>query len=105
MSKPRKVRHNYTPNEKIALLRKHLLEKISVADLCEQYQLQPLLFYTWQKQFFENGAAVFTHDQRKTQSTAEKRIAELEAKLTRKNEVLAELMEEHLQLKKECGEL
>ncbi|MDH4164646.1 MAG: hypothetical protein OEW15_18450, partial [Nitrospirota bacterium] len=31
-------------------------------DLCDQYQLQPTIFYQWQKQFFENGAATFTKD-------------------------------------------
>jgi transposase-like protein len=105
MAKSRKVRHNYTPDEKIAILRKHLLEKVSVADLCEAHQLQPLLFYAWQKQFFENGAAAFTVEHRKTRTAVEKKIAELEAKLVRKNEVLSELMEEHIQLKKEYGEL
>jgi len=34
-----------------------------------------------------------------------KRIAKLEAKLVQKNEVVAELLEEHVKLKKELGEL
>jgi hypothetical protein len=36
---------------------------------------------------------------------AQERIAALEAKLRRKDEVLGELMEEHVALKKELGEL
>lgn len=105
MSKPRKPRHNYTPAEKVAILRQHLLEKKPVADLCEQYQLQPSIFYQWQKQFFENGAAAFSKEKTKPTRATERRIAELEAKLTRKHEVLSELMEEHIALKKELGEL
>jgi hypothetical protein len=61
----------------------------------------------WQKQFFENGAAAFedTAKRRKAQADAkDRRIAALEDKLRRKNEVLAELTEEHGQLKKELGE-
>jgi len=35
----------------------------------------------------------------------EKMIASLEAKLSRKNEVLSEVMEEHVRLKKSLGEI
>jgi transposase-like protein len=85
MSTPRKARHNYTPAEKVAILRRHLLEKVPVADLCEEYQLQPSIFYQWQKQFFEHGAAAFGKEKPQAARAAERRIAELEAKLTRKN--------------------
>lgn len=106
MSTSRKTRHNYMPAEKVAILRQHLLEKVPVADLCEAYQLQPHIFYQWQKQFFENGAAAFGRDKPQPAARAtERRVAELEAKLTRKHEVLSELMEEHIALKKELGEL
>ena len=55
----RKPRKNYAPAEKVALLRRHLLDKLSVSDLREEYQLQPTLFYAWRKLFFENVAAAF----------------------------------------------
>ena len=106
MSMQRKPRHHYTPTEKVAILRRHLLEKVPVADLCEENQLQPCLFYQWQKQFFENGAAAFGKEKPEpVMRAAERKISELEAKLTRKHEVLSELMEEHIALKKELGEL
>jgi transposase-like protein len=74
--------------------------------LCEENHLQPSIFYHWQKQFFENGAAAFSKEKPQPGArTAERRIADLEAKLTRKHEVLSELMEEHIALKKELGEL
>ena len=106
MSMQRKSRHNYSPQEKVAILRQHLLEKVPVADLCEEYHLQPSIFYQWQKQLFENGAAAFGKEKPQPAArVAERKIAELEAKLTRKHEVLSELMEEHVKLKKELGEL
>jgi len=52
-----KARKNYTPQEKVALLLRHLIDRVAVSDLCDEYQLQPTLFNAWQKQFFENGAA------------------------------------------------
>lgn len=101
----RKKRHNYTPEEKVSILRRHLVDHVPVSDLCDQYQLQPTVFYQWQKLFFENGAAAFSRTQGSHKSAEANRIQQLEAKLQRKHEVLSELMEEHIKLKKELGEL
>jgi transposase-like protein len=89
----RKKRHNYTPEEKVSILRRHLVEHLPVSDLCDKHQLQPTIFYHWQKQFFENGAAAFTREDRPQKRVEEFRIQQLEAKLVRKHEVLSELME------------
>ena len=101
----RKKRHNYTPEEKVSILRRHLVDHVPVSDLCDQYQLQPTVFYQWQKLFFENGAAAFNRTQSSQKSAEANRIQQLEAKLHRKHEVLSELMEEQIKLKKELGEL
>ena len=53
----RKARKSYSPQEKMAILRRHLLDKVSILHLCTQLQLQPTVFYRWLKQFFDNGAA------------------------------------------------
>lgn len=101
----RKKRHNYTPEEKVSILRRHLVEHVAVSDLCDEYHLQPRIFYCWQKQFFENGSAAFVRDSRPQKRVEEVKIQQLEAKLTRKHEVLSELIEEHIKLKKELGDL
>jgi transposase len=101
----RKPRKNYTPPEKVAILRRHLIDRVPVSDLCDEYQLSPTLFYAWQKMFFENGAAAFERKNATAGAEYLRVIAALQAKLQRKNEVVAELMEEHVQLKKELGEL
>jgi transposase-like protein len=102
MPRPRK---HFTPEEKVSLLRRHLLEKAPISTLCEEAGIQPSLFYVWQKQFFENGTAAFQANSRPRPDQREERIAALEAKVRRKDEVLAELMEEHVALKKSLGEL
>ncbi len=102
MSRERK---NYTPAEKVAILKRHLVDKVPVSDLCDELGLNPTVLYGWQKQFFENGAAAFEKTRRRQVDRQEEKIERLEAKLAQKNEVLAELMEEHVQLKKELGEL
>lgn len=102
----KKERKNYTPQEKVAILRRYLIDKEPVSDICDKYQLQPTVFYRWMKQFFEDGSRVFeNHGQDKKQDHQRRRIAHLEEKLKNKNEVLAELMEEHVALKKSLGEI
>jgi transposase len=103
-----RARRFFTPETKVALLRQHFLDKVPVSDLCEKNGITVTLFYQWQKQFFENGQAAFTaNDKRHKADTdaKDRTIAALEDKLRRKHEVLSELMEEHVQLKKELGEL
>ena len=100
-------RRFFSPDQKVALLRLHLLEKKPISDICQENNLSVNLFYLWQKQFFENGAAAFNNagKRRKPEQDAkDRKIAALQDKLQRKNEVLSELMEEHVQLKKELGE-
>src|SRR4051795_10009295 len=101
-------RRHFTPETKVALLRALYLDKVPVSGLCEKHGIPVSRFYHWQKQFFENGTAAFTaHDKRRKSGTdaKDKKIADLEAKLQRKHEVLSELMEEHVQLKKAHGGL
>src|SRR5215470_7348515 len=100
-------RRHFTPEQKVALLRLHLLEKKPVSDLCQEHNLSVTLFYLWQKQFFENGTAAFENSGKRRKAgedAKDRKIAALEDKLQRKHEVLSELMEEHVQLKKELGE-
>ena len=96
-------RRRFEPKEKVAILRRHLLEQMPVSDLCDEYDIQPTVFYRWQKQLFENGAAAFERSKDPT-APLTRRIAKLEEKLTSKNEVIAELMEEQIKAKKVFGD-
>ena len=105
-----KQRRHLTGQEKVAILRRHLVEKVPVSDLCEEHGIHPTLFYRWQKDWFEQGAVVFDAPRgrngsaKRAEDAAARRIAALEDKLRRKDEVLSELMEEHVALKKSLGE-
>ena len=103
----RKERKHFTPEEKVAILRRHLVDKVPVSGLCEELGLRPTVFYRWQKELFENGAAAFQSQERPHRQVEEKqkRIEFLEKKVQTKDEVLAELMAEHIALKKSLGEL
>jgi transposase len=98
-------RRHFSPEDKIKTLRLHLLDGVPISEVCEKHQITPTQFYQWQKIFFENGAAAFAKaSSPKMTSQAEQKIARLEEKLQRKDEVIAEIMADHICLKKELGE-
>ena len=101
MQNERKV---YTAQEKVEILRRHLLEKVPVSEVCERYGLNPTVFYRWQKEFFENGASAFQRRGDERQRKLEQKVTALSAKLAHKDEVIAEIMEAHVALKKTLGE-
>ena len=98
-------RRHFSPQDKVKILREHLVDHKPISVICDKHEIQPSLFYTWQKTFFENGAAAFEVAATPNRASAEqKKIEKLEAKLQRKDEVMAELLTEHILLKKEIGE-
>ena len=105
----RKPRRHFTAEEKLAILRRHLMEQVPVSQLCDEHGIQPTVFYRWQKDLFENGSAALERKngrrEGRERDAQAQRIQALEAKLARKDEVLAELMEEHVFLKKSLGEI
>jgi transposase len=75
--------------------------------LCDELGLYPNQVYGWLKEFFENGHAAFDNGRRAKadEGAHQRKIEQLEAKLQRRDSVLAELMEAHTLLKKELGEI
>ena len=101
-------RKQYSAQQKVRILREHLVEKVPVSDLCDRHGLSPNVFYRWQKQFFENGAMVFDGRQRhpgRQVKQLEVRNQALQARLADKDEVIAEIMADHVRLKKSLGEI
>ena len=98
-------RRKFTGEEKMAILRRHLVEKMPVSDVCDQAGINPTLFYRWQKELFENGAAAFSRRREDGRDhKLEEKVAALEKKLADKDEVIGEIMESHVRLKKSLGE-
>ena len=88
-------RRHFSGPEKVAALKRHLVEKVPVSDLCDELDLHPNQVYDWLKRFFENGHLAFANGRKSkaVEEAKDQKIQHLEAKLTRKNEVMAELME------------
>ena len=104
---PQQPRRHLSVPEKVAVLKRHLLEGTPVSDLCDELGIKPNIFYSWQKLLFENAHLAFdgSRKSKAVEDAKDDKIEKLEAKLQRKNEVLSELMEEHVQLKKNAGDL
>ena len=104
MNKPRR---HFTGAEKVAILKRHLIDKVPISDLCDELGLYPNQVYGWLKEFFENGHAAFDNGRKSKadENAHQRKIEQLEAKLQRRDSCLAELMEAHSLLKKELGEI
>jgi transposase-like protein len=101
-------KRSFQPEDKVAAVRRHLVEGVPVSDLCDELHIKPTQYYAWQKQFFENGGLAFQRRNGKNQqqpNADQKKIAALQEKLQKRDEVVAELLQEHVQLKKVLGEL
>jgi transposase-like protein len=103
----KQTRRQFTPQEKAAIVKRHLLEGTPVSTLCDEFKINPSHFYLWQRTLFENAHLAFDNGRKAkaVDDAKERKIEQLEAKLTRKNEVMAELMEAHTTLKKTLGEI
>ena len=97
----------FSAQEKVAILREHLLDHVPISQVCQRHGLNPTMFYRWQKELFEKGVRVFEGSPQRSGRQVqqlEARTEALQAKLARKDEVIAELLEDHVRLKKSLGE-
>jgi transposase len=101
-------RRRFGTDQKATVLKRYLVDRVPMSDLCDEYGIKPTQIYAWQKILFDNASAAF-HPVAKREaqklSAQEEEVARLEAKLIQKNEVISELMEENIRAKKSIGEL
>ncbi len=104
----KKPRRRFGTDQKAIILKRYLVEKVPISDLCDQYGIKPNQIYAWQKILFDHAETAFqkaaVRAARKA-SAQEEKIARLENKLQQKHEVISELMEENVRAKKANGEL
>ena len=82
-----------------------LAGKEAVSNLADELKSNPAEIHAWVKQVLDQAEQAFDTRRPPRGGGKDRKIAALEEKLVKKNEVVAELMEEHVQLKKELGEL
>ena len=94
-------RRKFSADEKVKILRKHLIEKVPISEVCDQHGIKPTQFYQWQKQFFANGRAAFEKGKGNLKDkqcrNLQKTVSHLESKIANKDEVIPEIMASHVQ--------
>ncbi len=99
-----KQRRRFEAGDKVKIIREHLLDGRPLSEVCEKYSIAPTQFYQWQKTFFENGTAAFAPKKPGREYELDNRVKQLTKKLARKDEVIAELVEHNIDLKKKHGQ-
>ena len=101
----RRARRMFTPDQKSKAVIRHLQDGVSVSQICEELSIHPNQFYDWKKQALESLAGAFAKKAApQEQKRQQQQMERLHDKLSQKDEVIAELLTEHIKLKKSLGE-
>ena len=102
-----KSRRRFGAEQKAQIVRRHLADKVPVSDLADEFGIQPSQIHTWVRQVLAQAEKAFERSsgRRRNEVAKDAKIAQLEERLTTKNEVISELMEENVKAKKASGEL
>jgi transposase len=107
----KRKRRIHSTEQKAEILRRHMVDKVPVSDLCDEYKIQPSVFYGWQKQLVDNlGVALEATSGKRSrreatrESELARKVVQLEERLAKREHVIAEISEEYVALKKELGE-
>lgn len=97
----------YKPEAKYQIIKEFLTSKgaLTVSDVCKKHNITTSLFYQWQEQFLQGALDRFKHPpHKKKQEAEERKLERMEAELKRKDQIIAEVVSENLQLKKNLSE-
>ena len=104
-SNSRRPRRHFTPEQKATAVIRHLQDGVSVSRICDELDIHPNQFYDWKKQALESMTEAFVRRSTPREESRKKReMEQLHAKLAKKDSVIAELLTEHIALKKSLGE-
>ncbi len=103
-SKTQNTRRRFRPAEKSIILKLHLVEGRPISEVCEEHDITPSQFYSWQALLFQNAEKAFDRNCGPKPAASEEKVKKLEAKIGEKDQVIAELMVEYLKIKKKTGE-
>jgi len=105
MGNEKGTRRQFTSEDKAEAVKRHVLGGEAVSAICEDFEIAPNLFYRWQKELFDHAALAFEVKGRSSRLDGkahklEKRVELLEAKLAHKDNVIAEITQEYVALKR-----
>lgn len=95
-------RKHYSPEQKVLILRELLENDMPISQLAEKYQVHVNDIYNWEKKLFEGAKDIFQSKpgNQKQTSFEQKKIEKLESKLKDRDEAIAMLLKENIEIKK-----
>ncbi|HMO23161.1 MAG TPA: transposase [Candidatus Melainabacteria bacterium] len=100
-----KERRQFTPEQKVKIVKEALTTDIGVSGVCRKYGISNALYYHWQERFFEGALEGFKRTKHGPSSAEQRRLDEQSRKIDRMQSVISEITAENIDLKKSIGEL
>ena len=101
----KRQRRLFTADLKAQTIVRHFQDGAPVSALCEELGIHPNQFYDWQKLAFSNLSMAFQKESGSETRRLNAEVMRINAKLAQKDEVISELLTEHIALKKKTGAL
>lgn len=101
--KNERERRQWSAAEKARIVRRYLQERVSMADLADEYKVSPGQISGWCKQALEGLERVFAQTAQREEKAVMRELAARNARIGQLQEVVTELSEEVLRLKKANG--
>lgn len=97
-----RTRKKYSADQKVLILRELLDNNIPISQLAEKYNVHVNDIYNWKKKLFESAKDIFqvTPANQKQSTLEQKKIEKLQSKLRDRDEAIAMLLKENIDIKK-----
>jgi transposase-like protein len=95
-------RKRYSPDQKVLIVRELLENNVPISQLAEKYQVHVNDIYNWKKKLFEGAKDIFQAKagNQKQITSEQKKIEKLQSKLKDRDEAIAMLLKENIEIKK-----
>lgn len=93
-------RQRFSPQKKVIILREHIENQVPLSELSERYGIHVNLLYRWKKKLFEGALETFSQKHVQRNQAQSHKISRLEARMSDKDRLISELVEENIALKK-----
>jgi len=102
MHESKRERKHYSPDQKVIILRELLENNLPISQIAEKYQVHVNDVYNWKKKLFEAATGIFQSKAANQKQTTleQKKIEKLEGKLRDRDEAIAMLLKENIEIKK-----
>jgi transposase len=94
-------KRQFSVEKKLKILEEERQPGTTVAEVLRRHQVDPTTFYRWEQQAKDGMRDALARDRRRTETAGkDQEIEQLRAELAKKSRIIAEVVEENLDLKK-----